>query len=160
MAIHDVTVKVGFLDSAERIAERSFLLRQTYDDVANDYDDVVTAAGLLITALDALTWDHIEYYDIQVRTAGTGAVANVAANNQVTAFTRVMDVDGNAGSFEVPAWDDFTYDQDHNNLLSAAYNTAAAAVALLTRNPVSLVNWVVGVAFSQSRTRKSGIKLD
>lgn len=160
MALHNVIVTVGFLDSAERIAERNYTLRTQYDDVANNYDDVVTDAASLITALDVCTMDHIEYYDITMRTIGGGAAPNVAANNQVVAFTRVQDTDSNKGILEVPAWDDVVFDQDSNNLLNAAYNTAISAVALLTKNPDTGLDWKVSVDWTQSRTRKSGVRLD
>lgn len=157
MATFPVEVTVGFVDSAERTAERVYLLAQEYDDVAEDFDLVMTAALALETALNVLTWDHIDYIKVAVIAGGAGASANVAANNQITAFTRTTDTAGNKNYFEVPAWDDAVFDQDSNNLLSAAYNTAAAAVAALTRNPETMNDW--SVDWSQSRTRKSGVKL-
>lgn len=160
MAEFDVYVDVASKDAAGRIAVRSHLLRQTFDDVANDFDDVVTAADALLTAINVCTWDHIEYHDIRVREIGAGLSANIAANNQVVAFTRIKDVTDVKGSFEIVAWDDGAFSQDTNNLLSPAYNTAAAAVALLTRNPETGENWALLPDYSQSRTRKSGIKLD
>lgn len=158
MALFDVDVIVGFLDSAERTAEVTYRLRQQFDDTANagagNMVTVMDTADDLITNLDVLTWDHIDYYYVRVIRQGAGAAANAAANNQVRAFTRVTLANGEQSSFEVPAWDDLLYDQDSNNLLSAAYNTAAQAVADLLKDPeensnMSTVNW------SQSRTRKS-----
>lgn len=158
MATHPVYVTVGFTDSAERTAERVYRLDQLYDDVANDFDDVMTAAASLVTALNVLSWDHIDYHRIAVDIDGTGLSANIAANNQITAFVRTtIGSTGEKSYFEVPAWDDGTFDQDSNNLLSAAFNTAAAAVAALTVDPETGENWTVD--WSQSRTRKSGVKL-
>lgn len=157
MATFPVDVTVGFLDSAERTAERVYRLVEQYDDVALNFDDVMTAALALETALNVLTMDHIDYIKVAVIGGGGGAAANIAANNQITGFTRLTDAVGEKAYFEVPAWDDVTFDQDSNNLLSAAYNTAAAAVALLTVNPANDETWTVD--WSQSRTRKSGVKL-
>jgi hypothetical protein len=159
MALLDVYLKVGFLDSAERISEVRYLLREQYDTATDDLSDVATQANALETALDACTWDHIQYTQIEIVKIGAGAAANVAANNQVRSFSRILDVTSVPGSIEVPAWDDLTFDQDHNNLLSTAYNVAIAAVALQTRNPDTGENWALAPQFSQSRTRKSGIRL-
>lgn len=146
-------VKVGYLDSAERIAEVTYRLAESMEDDGSNITDVLDAVADLETALNVLTWDHIEYVDLVARAGGGGAAPNVAANNQVFAFTRTTLSGGDYGFFEVPAWDDLVFDQDSNNLLSAAYNTAAAAVAALILDPETgetmTVNW------SQSRARKS-----
>ena len=59
----DVYLLVQFLDAAERIASLIYRLVVQYDDAANaglgNFEDVRTDAGLLITALNALTWDSI-----------------------------------------------------------------------------------------------------
>lgn len=158
MATSPVFVRVGFLDSAERIAERRYRLALQYDDVAENFPLVMIEVTALETALNVLTWDHIEYVSVEVQYTGAGAAPNAAANNQVTAFTRTnITATGEKSYFEVPAWDDLTFDQDSNNLLSAPYNTAAAAVALLTVDPETGTAWTVD--WSQSRTRKSGVKL-
>lgn len=158
MALFDVNVVVQYLDSAERTAEVSYTLREQYDDTANagvgNFADIITDAVLLIAALNTLSWDAIVAYTIDVIFNQVGQTPNVSANNQVRAFSRVTDAAGGSTSFEVPAWDDFVYDQDDNNLLSAAYNTVAGAVAALIKDPdtgedMSSVDW------SQSRTRKS-----
>lgn len=162
MATYPVDVTVGFLDSAERTAEVTYRLREQFDDAANagagNMDDVLTAVTALETALNVLTWDHIDYLKVAIQVDGGGAAANIAANNQVRAFTRITLANGEKSYFEVPAWDDATFDQDSNNLLSAAYNTAAAAVALLIEDPATGSDFS-SVDWSQSRTRKSGVKL-
>lgn len=153
MATVPTLVKVGFLDSAERISEITYRLVVDAEDDGSNMDDVLLAAGALETALNVLSWDHIEYVDVCIRSGGGGASANIAANNQVTAFVRTTLAGGSYGYFEVPAWDDAVFDQDNNNLLSGAFNTAAAAAAAVLRDvetgETMTVNW------SQSRTRKS-----
>lgn len=158
MATFPVQVEVDFLDSAERTATVTYQLRERYDDAANagqgNWEDVRGFAGNLVTALENLTWDQIPSFRIKMAETTGSLSANVAANNQIRAFTRVTLANGEQSYFEVPAWDDLTFDQDNNNLLSAAYNTAAQAVADLIEDPdstsdMTTVNW------SQSRTRKS-----
>lgn len=159
MALHDVYLRVQFLDAAERTAEIRYLLLEQYDDVALNMEDVTDNAAALITGLNALTWDGIPRYFIEVETV-TGALGpNVAANNQIRAFSRMTTaVTDEQASLEVPAWDDTLYDQDSNNLLSPAYNAAVlAGVVPWTRDPVTKEQWTVN--WSQSRTRKSGVKL-
>lgn len=152
MATFNVLVDVGYRDAANRINERTYMLAELLMDDWSNFDDVETARASLVTALDVLTMDHIEYADLRIHHPETGAAANVAANNQVYAFVRTTDEFGTKGGFYVNAWDDPVYSQDENGLLSAAFNTAAAAVALLTRNPDTEGTWTVD--WSQSRGRK------
>ena len=153
----DVYLLVQFLDAAERIASLIYRLVVQYDDAANaglgNFEDVRTDAGLLITALNALTWDSIPEYQIRVVEAGSGT-PNISSNNQVRAFTRVTLDDGSDGYFVVPAWDDFVFDEDNNNLLSPAYDTLASAVAALIADPET-GEPMTGVQWTQSRTHKS-----
>lgn len=158
MATFPVQVEVDFLDSAERTATVVYQLRTRFDDAANagagNWAAVLTDADALFTALENLTWDQIPAYRVKMAVTTGSLSANVAANNQIRAFTRVTLANGEQSSFEVPAWDDLTYDQDSNNLLSTAYNVAAQIVANLiedidTTSNMDTVNW------SQSRTRKS-----
>lgn len=158
MASHDVFVTVGFQDDAGTIAEREYLLRLQYDDVLENYGDINTQAAALITALDVATMDKIAYYFTKVKTIGGGAAPNDASNNQIVAYTRYQDVNGVKGSIEVPAWDTALYEMDENGLLNALYNTDASAIGLVTRNPDTGDNWKVSVDWTQSRTRKRGIK--
>lgn len=146
-------VKVGYLDAAERTSEVTYRLQTEAEDDGSNMADVFDAVADLETALNVLTWSHIAYCDIVVRTGGSGAAANISANNQVVAFTRTLDTAGAKSAFEVPAWDDFLYDQDSNNLLSAAYNTAAAAVVALIQDPETGID-MDSVSFTQSRTRR------
>lgn len=158
MTLYDAVVEVDFLDSAERTATVSYLLQQQYDTTANtgagNMDDVLTAASDLVTALDVLTWDHISQHRVSLVVPDSGASANVAANNQVVAFSRVVDAGGANGRFEVPAWDDAVYDQDSNNLLSPAYNVAASLATNLLKNPDTGSDFG-NVSWSQSRAHKS-----
>jgi hypothetical protein len=162
MAFHDVFVEVEFTDAAERTAKRVYLLNDQYDDVGLNMEDITDQAADLVTALSVLTWDQIARYTIQVENLMTGALSpNISSNNQVTAFVRTLITSGaetgDSAYFEVPAWDDFTYDEDSNNLLSPAFELAAAAVALFTRDPDTRETW--SVQWAQSRTRKSGARL-
>jgi len=158
MTTYKVRVHVRYLDAAERVSERVYVLRQRFDSTANagagNMDDVLSAKDDLITALSALTWDDIPECEVCLVSAETVSPANVAANNQVEAFTRVVNALGEPEYFAVPAWDDFTYDQDSNNLLSAAYNTAAQDVADLIEGDESGSTFDT-VMFTQSRARKS-----
>jgi len=155
MANLDVYVDIYSTDSAERTAVTSYLLEQTLVDDGSNMDDVIAAADALEAAIDVLTWDHIDHYDIRVAGGGGGASANVAANNQVHARSYTVDSGGNACSFDIVAWDDATYDQNSFNLLSPAYNVLAAAVANLIRNPETGLAMANAVEYSVSRTHKS-----
>lgn len=157
MATFRVQVTAYFLDAAERTASVGFVLQQEYDDAANagagNMEVVMTAAEDLITALNVLTMASIPRYEVAVLRTGAGS-PNVAANNQVRAFTRVELASTELSGFSVPSWDDVLFDQDSENLLSAAYNTAAGAIMDLVydldkASPFDTVLW------SQSRTHKS-----
>lgn len=151
-------VEVEFEDAGPRIARRTFALINDYADDGSDWDAAVTAAANLITALDVLTMDHIASHTLQFRIIDSGAAANAAANNNVEAFTRMHWVStGKQTHFSVPAFDDITFDIAPNGLLSAAYNTAAAAVVALTRDPQGLEDWALD--WSQSRGIKRGQRL-
>ena len=159
MATYPVIVEFDYVDAAERTATRRYRLREAYDDVANNFTDVMTAANALETALNVLTMAEIAEQRVQVVFAGSGS-ANVAANNQVVAFSRTQIATGDGkGYFEVPSWDDTFYDQDSDNLLSPAYNTAAGVVAALIAD-IETGDDMESVEWSQSRTRKSGVRLD
>lgn len=151
-----VDVAFKFLDAAEKISTIVLRLQQQYDETANAGDgnwaDVFTDAVVLLTALNVLSMDGIIGYAIS-QVVDVVATPNIASNNQVVAFTRTIDGDGEETGFVVPAWDDIVFDQDDNNLLSAAYNTAAGAVAALTTNPDNGADMGT-VSWTQSRTRK------
>lgn len=150
----NVDVVVSFLDAGPKTATSRYRLRQTMADDGSDMDDVLSAAASLKTALDVLTWDKITEYHIEVIIPGGGAAPNVASNNQIHAYTRTLDALGNKSAFDVPAWDDDTFDRDENDVLSAAYDTAAAAVAALLANPDNMED-MVDVVWSQSRTHRT-----
>jgi len=158
MALLDAWVDMQYYDSAERTRTLSYLLRIQYDTTANAGDgnmvDVLADAADFSTAVNILTWDSTPEYHVRLTVAGGGSPA-IQANNQITAFTRIYDVNNVAGSFEVPAWDDTVYDEDNGNIIDPTYNTAAAVALLLLRNPDTGDNWALVPQFSQSRTRKS-----
>lgn len=132
----DVFVRVAFDDAGPFRNIKEYMLNSTVGDDGTGFATTVADAAALITALDAVTMDHIAYHEIVVRVIDTGAAANVAANNSVEAFHRVIDsVTGEKAHFIVPAWDDVTYDKLPNGALSTAYNAVAAAIAPLILNP-------------------------
>jgi len=151
-------VEVEFEDAGPAIATRVYKLRDDYADDGTDWDTAVTDAAALITQLDLATMDHIKSHTLKFKVVDSGAAANVAANNNVEAFTRcVGDVFGNKLSFSVPAWDDVTFDKAPNGLLSAAYQAIANQIALLTRDPATSQEWTG--EWSQSRGMKRGQRL-
>lgn len=154
MATFPVDIQVDFVDAAERTATLTYRLALAYDNIADNFLDVINAADDVMTAINVLTWDKADDYALMVRFGTAGSPANISSNNQVRAFTRVLDDAGEKSSIEIPAWDDFVFDEDSNNLLSAAYNTAALALALLLQNPDNGEDFA-SVSFTQSRTHKS-----
>lgn len=158
MAEFDVNLIVDFLDAAERITRLTYLLRTLYDTAANAGDgnmpDVLSDAADALTAINVLTGDATPEYQVALTVPGSGT-PSVASNNQVRAFTRIYDEGDAKGSIIVPAWDDVVFDEDNQNLIDPAYNTAAAALALLLRNPETGTNFALVPQYSQSRTRKS-----
>lgn len=158
MADHDVYVEVGFLDAAERTATVRYLLERQYDDVANNIAAVISDVADLETALAGLSMAEVVSVSMQIDLTTGDSPANVAANNQIRAFSRCLDADGEKCSFEVPSWDDVVFDQDSNNLLSTAYNTAADAVRNLLKNPETNAS-MASLSWTQSRTHKSRNRL-
>lgn len=155
MALHDVYADVYFTDAAERTALVSYLLDVQYDDTTPNMPAVETAFDALITALNLLSWAAINRADARIQLHTATDTANVSSNNQIHARSYGVDTGGNPTSFDLPAWDDFTYDQDEFNLLSTAYNTAALGVAANIKNPETGLNWTADIARSVSRTHKS-----
>lgn len=154
MALFDVYVEVDYLDAAERTSTREYLLRLQYDDTIPNWGAVQGQAEDLIIGLNVLTMAEISEYRVIMAVPGSGS-ANVAANNQVVAFSRALDVNGDKSSLEVPSWDDTVFDENNQNVLSDAYDTAVAAVMLQLRAPETGENFALGPEYSQSRTRKS-----
>jgi len=163
MALLNAEVEVSFEDAGPTIVTRSYVLAQQYD-TANPTDtfaDIIAAADDLITNLNVLTWDRITGHAVKILFVDGGAAPNIAANNSVHAFSRTLDTDGNPGGFDVPAWDDATFDKSPQNMLSDAYNAAAAGVAVLLANtgiggyhsPMLTVEW------SQNRGSKTRNKV-
>lgn len=158
MTLYDAQIEVDFYDAAERTRTLSYLLRTQYDTTANTGDgnmgDVLADAGDALTALNVLTWDSTPQMRVALIVPGSGTPA-IQANNQITAFTRIYDTGNEPGSIQVPAWDDTVFDEDNRNIIDPAYNTAAAVLALLLKNPATGDNYALVPQFSQSRTRKS-----
>jgi len=154
----DVYMNVVFRDAGDNLATRRYLLLNQYADNGTDFDAAVTAAGVLITALDVLTMDHIDSHTLEFQVTDSGAAANIAANNNTEGFSRAITVtSGFTTHFSVPAWDDVTFAKAANGLLSAAYQTAANAVAALIRDPAS--GQTITSPWSQSRGMKRGQRL-
>lgn len=154
MAPQPTFAKVFFRDAAGTVREIVYRLDAEIDPaVGATLVTVAVAASDLETALDVLTWDHIDKVQVMWDQGGGGAAAAIQANNQITAFTRtILTPSGDNGSLEVPAFDDTVYARDSNNMLSAAYNLAAAFVVGLTRDPETGESW--NLSWSQSRTKK------
>lgn len=163
MALYDVDVEVSFIDAGPKTAKVIYPLRQKFDttDADTSIADIMTVVGTLETKLNVLTWDHVESLKVMFVVPGGGAAANVASNNQVHALTRCLDGNGLKCAFDVPAWDDTTFDRDSNDLLSAAYNAAAQDVADLLENryPGGGAADFATVEWSQSRTHKTRAKV-
>jgi len=154
----DCVVAVVFRDAGNNLATRRYMLVDTYADAGTDWGTAVTNAATLITGLDVLTMDHIDSHTLEFTITDGGAAANVAANNNVEAFTRCTTTpSGLTRNFSVPAWDDVTFAKAANGLLSAAYQTAADTVAALIRDPLSGEDWAAN--WSQSRGLKRGQRL-
>lgn len=158
MTTYGVSVDVDYIDAAERTSTIRYELRTEYDTTLNtgegNMQDIVALVATLITALNVCTMADIEQHRISILIGDSGS-ANVAANNQVVAFSRFLDGGGYKSSITVPSWDDVTFDEDSQNLLSGAYDTAIAAVALLLRAPETDDDFALLPEYSQSRTRKS-----
>lgn len=142
-----------FRDDASRVTKKRYRLLESAEDDGTNFADVIAAADALETALNTLTEDHIDYYQIIVQNGGGGAAALDTANNQVVAFVRtVLATSGDTSSFEVPAWSNAAYERDRNNLMNAAFLTDAQIVADLTVDPVTGEAWDVTSALSKGRT--------
>jgi len=155
LATFEVFADVYFTDAAERTALISYQLDVLYDDVTPNMPAVQTALDDLVTGLNILSWDAINRADVRIQLHTATDTANVSANNQIHARSYGVDSGGNPMSFDVAAWDDFTFDQDEFNLLSTAYNTAALAVAAQVRNPETGLAMTADIARSVSRTHIS-----
>lgn len=158
MAIVPTMVTVAFLDSAERISKITYRLSDSVavDDAALP-TTIVTAIGAmsdLTEALKDLSWSEVLYAELSISQPVADGGANVAANNQVTAFVRTRTDSGEKSSFEVPAWDDLVYDQNSQNVLSAAWVTAANNILPLIAD-METGEDIASIDYAQSRTRKS-----
>lgn len=158
MAAIPTLVEFAFLDSAERVSKITYRLNDANSlddaDLAGSIVDVYATIDAMATILNLLTWDEILYANLIVTAAVDSTPANVAANNQVVAFTRTRTDSGEKSSLVVPAWDDTVYDQNSANLLSAAYDTVVAGLLQYLADPETGEDMDT-VDYSQSRTRKS-----
>lgn len=146
-------VDVYFRDDASRVTKVRYRLLTSAEDDGTNMAAVITAADALETALNTLTEDHIDFYEIIVRNGGGGAAALDTANNQVVAFVRtVLATSGDTSHFIVPAWTNALYERDRNNLMNAAFLTDAQIVADLTVDPDTGEAWDVSSALSKGRT--------
>jgi hypothetical protein len=151
-------VLVTFRDAGDNLATRRYRLLNDYGDDGTNWDVAVTNAATLITALDVLTMDHIDSHTLEFTLVDSGAAANIAANNNTEGFSRAVTATTNRTThFSVPAWDDVTFAKAANGLLSAAYQTAADAVAALIRDRE--FNEAITSPWSQSRGIKRGQRL-
>jgi hypothetical protein len=151
----DVFMDVQFHDAGDFANTKRFLLTQTMANDGSDIAAVLTAGAALYTVLNTLSWDEVGPYFLSVEIPGDGVAANVAANNSVEAFHRMID-DGTSKPthFVVPAWDDDVFDKLPNGAMSSAYNAAADDVDPLTRNPETRNSWTYVQA--QNRSTKRG----
>lgn len=154
MATFRVFADVSFLDAAERTAVVSYELATALQDDGSNLDDVITNLTDLIDALNVLSWDAINHAELRISAYNAADTANVSSNNQVHARSYASDTSGETGSFDVPGWDDFTYDEDEFNLLSAAYNVLANDVLPLIKTKDG-ISFSGSVKRSVSRTHKS-----
>lgn len=152
---YDVSVKVHFRDAKGFVVTKDYMLVQTAATDGSDMGDVLDAATALITQLDLASMDHIDKYDVSVTVPQSGAAANVAANNGIEAFSRVVDnVTNKIRHFVVPAWDAVLYTANPNSSMGTAYDVVAGAIAALIRNPENGNAWTF--KDSQNRAVKRG----
>lgn len=158
MTLFPVDVEMDYEDAAERTATITYRLALRFDDTAaagvGNWAAVLSDADDLFTALSALSMAQLKAYRVKMNVITGALSANIAANNQVRAFTRVVLANGDKGSMVVPAWDDVVYDEDSNNLLSDVYNIAALIAADLLEDPDSGSDFA-SVSYTQSHTHKS-----
>jgi len=144
---------VTYRDDANTTRTLRYRLAESAEDDGSNFADVIAAATAVQAALNTLTGDHIDYYDIVVRDGGGGAVALDSSNNQITAFIRTTLSDNDAGEIEVPAWDTVAYDINAQLMLDAAFLTdAGVLLTLLVDVETGLA--MTDVEWAQSRTRK------
>lgn len=160
MALHDVYMLVDFVDAAERTATVSYLLRSKYDDATPaSISAVEDDANGWLGVLETLSMASIGTFRLCIEFTPGGGGANVAANNQVRAFARVLDENGAKGAIEIPSWDDVVFDQNAQNMLSTAFNVALDLGLGYLRNPATGADFSSSAEYAQSRTHKSRTKI-
>lgn len=158
MAVVPTMVTVATIDAAERTAEITYRLNDasSFDDAdaAGSIATVLSAVNTLTSTIKTASWGEVLYAEIKISVPVTDTPANVGSNNQVRAFTRTRTTSGEKSSFEIASWDDFTFDQNSQNVLSAAYDTAVADLVDILAD-METGEDMESVDYSQSRTRKS-----
>jgi hypothetical protein len=150
----DVYAKVQFNDAGNYPVERRFLLATQMQDDGSNMAAILTQLTALIAAIQAICWDNLEPATLEIVIPQGGAAANAAANNDTEAFCRyVDDVTGKVAHLSIPAWDDALFDKLPNNAMSAAFNTLAAVIDPLTRNPETGNAWTFQAAQSRGLRR-------
>lgn len=144
---------VTFRDDANTTRTIRYRLLTSAEDDGSNMAAVLAQAASIETALNALTNDHIDYYDLVIRDGGGGAAADDNSNNQLTAFIRTTLSDNDAGDVQVPSWDSDAYDINNQLMLDAAFLTAAETLIALLRDVDGGLT-MTDVEWAQSRTRK------
>lgn len=145
-------VRVTFEDAGPTYAQVRYRLLTDADALFVNIDDVIINAQAVMVALGVLTWDAIPSFTLEFdMVPAVGIVGSGSANNQVHAYS-YTDIAGQG--FDLPAWDDGTFDKDEFNLLSPAYNVAASVLSVLLRDAVT-GDAMGDVARSISRSHKS-----
>lgn len=150
----DVYMKVQYNDAGNFPMEKRYLLElQLLDDFSN-MAAVNTQGELVLAALNVLSFDNLNPVTYEIVVPNASAAANVASNNSVHAFLRFTDaVTLKPAHMQVPAWDDVVFDKLPNNTLSTLFNTAAAALEPITRNPVTGNAWTFLAAVNRGNKK-------
>ena len=129
-----VYAAVDFTDQPGRVSTQRYQLGRALEDDFSNMTAVMTDFDDLVDALNVLTWDTIYQARAEIVTTLTPLSPNVAATNANYAFVRTRVSSGASSGeetyFIVPAWDNAVYSEDKDGMLSAAFLTAAADVAV------------------------------
>lgn len=153
MATLPTFLRAGFRDAAERVAEVRYRLKYEIDTDWSNLDVVHDWAHDVMASLNALSWAHLEYAYLEFDIVHGSAGANIAANNQIYAYGKMILADGSSSSIQIPAWDDLVFDQDSNNLLSTTFVSVLNELAANTLHPETGQTWAA--QWAQSRTHKA-----
>jgi len=134
MATFKVFADTYFTEDNGTAALSSVQLDVDMEDDGSNFDDVMTALTAWQVAANVLTMDAINRIDLRIEAYTASDTPNDASNNQVHALVRCKDTGGNDATFDIPAWDTALYEKNQYGLLGGAFNTAAAAAAIVLRN--------------------------